>query len=277
MMNAQLKIWHRFKPGSKYTFEYSKTTTDQESGKISSNLTPFYLSIDKEDGGGIHGTWKIGTTLITGLSEKEKQSVEPYLNMHKDFQMKITLDKEGSLIAVDNYDECVAHVQSISSVLQTAYGSSEQVNQMIAQLSDDAESFLRAFFPEIKLYFDVYANTWSNGTYYIEEDITELAGLGSTLPFETKVTVAHIPSKKMEVSFDQVYNKLVLADAKNQFAGDPQPWFGGYKLPEDLELKISSKYSMNPISRMVESLEFQKSVTTGGKTALEEIKFVLKK
>ena len=277
--SAQVKIWHRYKPGMKYTFEYTKSKDEGTGTTSPSNLTPFYLSIDKEDAGGIHATWKIGPTVISGLSEAEKKELEPYLNFNKDFQVKITLDKEGSLIAVDNYDECVAHIRSVSNLLLPLFGDSGagKMDEMIDRLSEDVETFLRVFFPEIRMYFDIYANSWSNGVYYIEEDVMEIAGMGSKIPFESTVTVNNIPSKKMEVNLDQVYNKSVLENAKAQSAGDPQPWFSGSSLPDDIELKIATNYKMNPTSRMVESLTLRKSVSSGGKTDTELITFVLKK
>ncbi|MBX7052114.1 MAG: hypothetical protein K1X54_08770 [Flavobacteriales bacterium] len=274
---AQLKIWHRYKPGTKYTFEYSKTKNDGTGTTSPTNVTPFYLTIDKEDAGGIHATWKIGATVISGLTEAQKKEVEPFLNINKDFEVKITLDKEGSLIAVENYDACVAHIKSMGALLKPLFGNTSEIDELIDNLSEDVETFLRVFFPEIRQYFDIYANTWNNGVYYIEEDIMEIAGIGSSIPFESEVTVTNIPSKKMEVNLNQVYNKEVLANAKEQYTGDPQPWFSGLGLPEDLELKLVTNYKMNPLSRMVESLTLQKSASSEGKTMTEQISFVLRK
>ncbi len=277
------KLIHYFKPGSKYTFEWTKNevTGDPEKDKIK-GTTNFYLSIDKEDTEGIHATWTVGPTTVTGVDEGTLSMMKEMLNINQDFSMKIILDVEGSIVGIENFDECVDHVRKIIDLVkQMMVEAPDGYDEAIARTYADPESMLASYFPEISSYFQCYGGEWENGTFWMMEEARSVPLLGVALPCQAEVVVNKVAGNKSELNITETFNREVLQSALSDFAEElktePAAWSSEMNDMPEMELTIVQKHVMNPKTLMVESLIMEKSIVMEGVTYKKTESFILKK
>jgi hypothetical protein len=276
-----VKIFHYFKPGEKYQYEYivKQKGGDPESAKVAST-TLMSFSSDKEDMGGIHTTWTYGATSVTGMTEEQRKQVQPLLDVNKGFALKLTLDRDGNISAIENYDECGAHIDKVLKMVMGLYSEltgeqNAQIQAMVESSMNDPMVMLQTYFPQVYLYFNGYGESYTNGQYWMEESAKPFGLEDEMIPFLADIKVTQVPGTTLQLDIVENLDKEILQSAKEAFSGENKSWEKSLDFQQISKFTISQKMVYDPRSKVMQSYTLERKVEMPGNESIiktEELK-----
>lgn len=281
-LSAQsVKIFHYFKPGEKYQYEYivKQKGGDPESAKVASSTLMSFTS-DKEDMGGIHTTWTYGATSVTGMTEEQRKQVQPLLDVNKDFALKLTLDREGNISAIENFDECATHIEKVLKMVMGLYSEltgeqNAQVQAMVESSMDDPMAMLQSYFPQVYLYFNSNGETYTNGQYWMEENAAPFGISDAMIPFLADIKVTQVPGTTLQLEIVENLDKEIFESAKDAFSGENKSWEKSLDFQQIAKFTISQKMVYDPRSKVMQSYTLERKMEMSGNETIiktEELK-----
>jgi len=117
--------------------------------------------------------WKVGETNAYLNNEMIvlDSTMYEFINMFKDFHLEFELSKDGKLNSLNNYDDLkialLDKIKMIQNIGKDISGDELfQLNEMFSKLISSDDALLGMFFPEAKIYFEMF-----DKTYKIDENI----------------------------------------------------------------------------------------------------------
>lgn len=272
----------------RFTVEKSKIDSSDPMSKDLGLLTQVFVSFVEQSNGKIRCVWEYGETTAVGPRKLVRHIGSDFVelfNLYWGFQFELLYDPDEGTIEFLNYDEmkeklelCFLQIYN-NDVTKVDSATRVQVTQMLEPTYATPDIMLAIYFPEIALYFNMFAVTISQDeVIQMEYEYPNPFG-GDPFPVIGELAVDKKRGNRLIIRFDE----SLIQDEANQILKEmvkEMSALGEFEVEEaeipDFSLSVETKYYYNLKNKVMQKITRQKVVEIDGATELEIIEINLK-
>jgi hypothetical protein len=280
---APVLVRFKFIPGTSYNFESTKSRISGNvvNDKIKTRTT-YVLTIDSTDTRGVHASWKIGPTTLTGIdpASKNYKALNEKYNAFKGYTLKIILNNNGEMTGLANYNETVSHVKSVLGKIMTP--GKKMTPDLQQDLIKEAGSTLftesalvEHYFPEVKLYFGSYGTSWEDGLFWVYGRTNTIR---YDIPLRSKVAIDQEEGQFLisaNKKFDAEVMKEALTAFSNEILEGIEQWAVQPERLDNVTYDEHAHYKINPATSLIEGIKLKSQQVANEIKVQESIELTL--